>query len=277
MFLAGPRARRWQAIGLGLLVVLAAAWWWQGRVEPYRHGGSAWGLAWGFLGLGLILLLCAFGARKRAYKSTLGTVEGWLQAHLVLGLVTVPVALCHSGLRFGDRLAVTTLLVMLAVVVSGLMGAFLYAFVPRRLTEAGANRTPEEISRQLNQIAGAMARLGTGRSPPFQRVYASEIGETTPKALAGWRLLLGRRRGRAPREEKAWQRLLGEVAVEEREELRRLLVMSRQRKELLAALLAQQYYRNWLDAWLWVHLPLSLALIVLVLVHGGLALYYRGL
>ena len=53
----------------------------------------------------------------------------------------------------------------------------------------------------------------------------------------------------------------------EQEELRQLLVLSRQRRELHQRLLAQQRYRNQLEVWLYLHLPLSLALVALVAAH----------
>jgi hypothetical protein len=277
MLLGAPKAKRWRGIGLALTVLAMALFWWQGRIEPFRHGGSAWGLGWGILGLVLILLLAAFGIRKRAYKSTLGTLEGWLQAHLVLGLLSLLVVLFHTGFRFEDKLAVATLVVMAVVVGSGLLGVLLYSVVPRRLTEVKSNRTAAEISTQLNQLIGAMESAAQGRSASFERLARELVRSARPPAFSGWRLLFAGRSFAAAEADPAWKPLLAQVPTAERDPLRQLLVLYRQHRELASSLVVEQYYRNWLDAWLFVHLPLSLALLVLLVAHVITALYFRGI
>src|SRR6478736_3963368 len=51
--------------------------------KPY--GGSALGYALGTVAALLVLWLLWFGVRKRLYRSTLGSVQGWLSAHVYLG------------------------------------------------------------------------------------------------------------------------------------------------------------------------------------------------
>lgn len=275
MLLSSPKARWWRALGLALAALSGLLFWLQGRFEPFRHGGSAWGLGWGIAAALLVLLLLGFGVRKRAYRSSLGTLEGWLQAHVVLGLLVLMLALFHTGFRFDDRLALTALVLLVLVVLSGLAGIFLYSLFPRRLTEVGSNRTPAQISEQLNQIAAAMGALAVGRSSAFQRLAATALTAARPGKLAGWRLLVARPRREAG-EGAAFKRQVAEVPPAEREPLRQLLVLSRQQKELTESLLLETYYRNWLDAWLYIHLPLSLGLLVILLAHIVAAIYYRG-
>jgi hypothetical protein len=280
LFLGSRAARRWRTIGLAATAAAGAAFAWQLRSAGPARGGSLWGLGWGAGGLALILVLLAFGWRKRAYRSTLGTLEGWLQAHIWLGVLALVVVTFHAGrLRWSyeDRLAGWTFRTMVAVAASGAFGVGLYSLFPRLLTDAGTNRSAAQISEQLNQIAQSMARLAAGMSAVFQGLYRRLSAEGKPGLLAVWRILAGGRRARAgPGEDRAFKRLLGEVPIEEREELRQLLVLSRQHKELLAGLVSQQYYRNWLEVWLWVHVPLSIAVLALAVVHAVVAMYYRG-
>ena len=60
----------------------------------------------------------------------------------------------------------------------------------------------------------------------------------------------------------------------ERNDLQQLLVLSRQRRELVLSLVQQQRYRNLLAVWLFVHVPLSFALLVVLAAHVWGALYY---
>jgi hypothetical protein len=280
MLLVTPESRRWRLRALVLLVALAALYGWA-AAGGFAHGGSAFGLTLGFAAFGLILLLTAYGVRKRRYKSTLGRLEGWLQSHVWLGLVSVFVVLFHAGFRFADRVAVAALVALVLVVATGLAGALLYTTVPRRLTGIASDLTPEAASERLNQLAASMARLAAGRSATFQRLAGAVLAEARPGAFAGWRIVFRPGAARAARaaggEGPAWEALLARVDRAEQEDLRRLLVLSRQHKELHLRLVAQRRYQNLLDAWLWLHLPLTAALLALAVAHGVAALYYRGL
>jgi hypothetical protein len=262
----------WRPIFVVLLLAATASYIWYDKQE-FTHGGSKMGIIYGVAGTLLILLETFFGVRKRWYRSTFGTLEQWLQSHIYLGVLVLVILLFHSGGRFNDTVAVTTLIIAGIVVASGIFGAILYLTVPRLLTEVESNLTVDEISDQLNQLARSMARIATDKSPPFQRIYNELLRELRPGWLAGWRLLFasGRRRETAG----DWTRLIALVGKEEQEDLRQMLVLSRQRKELLLRLIAQQRYKNILDAWLYIHVPFTVALLLFAIVHIAGVFYYR--
>jgi hypothetical protein len=242
--------------------------------REYPHGGSTWGLVYGIAGALLILLLAFFGIRKRWYRSRFGTLEQWLQSHIYLGVLALVLLVFHTGGRFNDKIAVTTLVLVAIVVFSGIFGAVLYVTVPRLLTEVESNLTVPEISDQLNQLAKQMARIASGKSAPFQRIYSELIRESLPGWLAGWRLLFAKMRRGPQSVTSDWTKLLALVPREEQEELRQMLVVSRQRKELLLRLIYQQRYKNVLEAWLYVHVPVTIALLVFAIVHVAAVFYY---
>ncbi len=263
----------WRRVFVVLLIAVTALFIYQARKE-YPHGGSPIGIAYGIAGSALIVLLAAFGIRKRAYRSTFGTLENWMQSHIYLGILAGVVLLLHTGFRFNDGIAVATFVLVAIVVFSGIAGAILYVTVPRLLTEVESNLTVAEISDQLNQLAKSMARIASGKSAPFQRIYNELISESQPGWLAGWRLLFTRRRQK-PKTPGDWSNLLGLVGKDEQEELRQMLVVSRQRKELLLRLIYQQRYKNVLEAWLYIHVPFTIAAMVLAVVHVAAVFYYR--
>ena len=265
----------WRRIFVILLIATGISYFYYQQRE-FPHGGSQMGLIYGIVGFSLCWLLAFFGIRKRWYKSTFGTLEQWLQSHIYLGLLALIILVLHTGGRFNDKIAVTTLVLVAIVVASGAFGAILYVTVPRLLTEVESNLTVEEISDQLNQLAKNMARVASGRSAPFQRIYDELMRESVPRGLAGWRLLLSRLgRKKQQRDSGDWARLLALVPKEEQEELRQLLVFSRQRKELLLRLIFQQRYKNVLEAWLYIHIPFTIALLAFAVLHV-IAVYYYG-
>jgi hypothetical protein len=265
----------WRRIFVVLLAAAGAAYWWYARAG-FQHGGTPVGLVYGTIGFFLCYLLAYFGIRKRSYRSRFGTLEQWLQSHIYLGVLALVILVLHTGGRFNDKIAVTTLILVAIVVVSGIAGAVFYVTVPRLLTEVESELTVAEISEQINQIAKQMARIASGRSEPFQRIYRQLIEEGTPGWLAGWRLLAARMRHKKAISSD-WAPLLRLVPKDEEAELRQMLVVSRQRKELLLRLLYQQRYKNVLESWLYVHVPFTVALLVFAIVHVVAVFFYGNL
>ena len=266
----------WRRIFFVLLIGVLVPYGWYAR-EEFPHGGSPVGLTLGIAGFVLCCLLAFFGVRKRWYRSTFGTVEQWMQSHIYLGILVMVILILHTGGRFNDKIAVLTLILVAVVVGSGVFGAILYVTIPRMLTEVESNLTVPEISDQLNQLAKAMARVASGKSAAFQRIYKELIKESMPGLLAGWRLLLARLRRKRDEGSGDWKKMLRLVPKEEADELRQMLVVSRQRNELLLRLIFQQRYKNILEAWLYVHVPFTIALLVFGVVHVAAAFYYGSI
>lgn len=274
MLLVTDASRKWRRRFYGVLALLVASYvfyWISGR---FMHGGSPAGLAYGVLGTLAVLVLLYYGVRKRSYRSRMGTLEGWLQAHLYLGFLSAVLILFHTGMRFEDDVAVAAFVVLLIVVASGFWGALAYTSLPRRLTAVQGDLTPEEMSAQLNQLGRAMDRLAAGKSTAFRELAARFVGELAPRPFAGWRIL-GRARATGDfLDDKRLKALVARVVAEEQPELRQLVVLARQRRELNGKLVAQQRYKNLLEVWLYLHLPLSIALVALVVAHLVAVFYY---
>jgi len=264
----------WRRIFLVLLLAVIGAYFYNAPKE-FPHGGSRLGLTYGTIGYALILLLAFFGIRKRWYRSRFGTLEQWLQSHIYLGILALVILLFHTGGRFNDKVAVATLILVGIVVLSGIFGAVLYVTIPRLLTEVESELTVAEISEQLNQLAKQMARIASGHSEPFQRIYNQLIGESMPGWMGGWGLLISRLARKKAKTATDLPQMLALVPKEEEVELRQLLVVSRQRKELLIRMLFQQRYKNILEAWLYIHVPFTIALLVFAVVHIAAAFFYR--
>ena len=105
---------------LGLLALSIAIYATQGgRVRP---GGGTWqGYVLGTIGALLIVWLTMLGVRRRRYRSTLGSVEGWTSAHVWLGLALLPVATLHCAGLFGWNVHTLAYALMCVVIVSGIV------------------------------------------------------------------------------------------------------------------------------------------------------------
>ncbi len=124
------------------------------------NGGTWLGYTLGTLGAGIILWLTWLGVRKRRYSSNLGTVQGWLSAHVYLGLSLLVIATLHTGLQFGWNVHTLAYVLMCLVIVSGVVGVWTYLRYPTLMSQnrAGASRVAMiEEMQEIDKSALALA------------------------------------------------------------------------------------------------------------------------
>jgi hypothetical protein len=279
-----PQHRRWIALVLAVSG-LAVGWFvWEGWGRPdWPGGGSRPGLTLGTAGGLLILFEFALWPRKLFRRLRLGTARAWMRAHIWLGLLCVPLAVLHTGLRLGGPLSTALLAVLAAVIVSGVFGLALQQFLPRLVLErVPAETVASQIEHVMDQQALALERMieaacvGGGAAPAVTADGAEPLRAFFRDQVAGYL-----RRGRASRSPlrlaarsevlfghlRAQVGPTGGACVDEMERL------CGQRRQLDL----QSRLQFWLHSWLCLHLPLSVALVVLLFVHvaGALKYWYR--
>jgi hypothetical protein len=132
--------RRYREIWYALLaiVVVTAAY-----LVAYQQAGTfptASGLVGHGVGvLGFILMLMTetlYSIRKLMTDARWGSMAGWLRFHMVTGLVGPYMVLLHTTMRFRG-LAGVAMLLTVVVVISGVVGRYLYTAAPH--ADAGAD------------------------------------------------------------------------------------------------------------------------------------------
>ena len=97
---------------------------------------GAIGLKLGFLGLAMFLTIFLYPLRKKwAWLGRQGSARHWLDFHVLLGLAAPFVIAFHSAFKFSG-FAGTAFFIMVAVSLSGVIGRYLYAQIPRSLNAA---------------------------------------------------------------------------------------------------------------------------------------------
>jgi len=120
-----------------------------------RPSGAV-GLKLGFLGLAMFLVIFLYPLRKRwAWLGRQGSAKHWLDFHVLLGLWAPFVIAFHSSFKFRG-FAGMAFWIMLAVSLSGVIGRYLYAQIPRSLSAAEISRKELQdrqgtLSSQLRQ------------------------------------------------------------------------------------------------------------------------------
>jgi hypothetical protein len=277
------RRRRWLWIAgaIGVLTVLAYAW----PLGARPHAGDTWlGYALGGLGAALILWLSALGIRKRRYRSTLGTLQGWVSAHVYLGLALTIVVTLHTGFQFGLNVHTLAYALTLGVVASGVLGVVLYVRYPRLLSSNRASLTQSELAEQLADIDARSLRVAA-RLPGEYLDLIRSVRDRTRLGDGLLALLRGRDRslalipvaaGGATLVANDRQRaVLGFLSARlaqstegaQTQSLTELTSLATARRAVLEQLRLHARLKAWLQIWLYVHVPLTCALLAALIAH----------
>ena len=260
------------------LIVAAAASaltiWSYGQidVQPRHNGGSWYGYTLGTLGALLIVWLTMLGLRKRAMTRGRWSLKGWTSAHVWLGLALLVVATLHTGFQFGWNIHTLAYGLMLAVIASGLYGVSVYALLPAELSNSRAGMTrPQMVGALLTldrQLEAAAQPLGGQEAEAVRRA----IGDDPLRAG-----LFSRLTGFHPgcRTVRALRRIHRSAAAEEGEALEKVASLLQRKAAVLAQIRRHLRIKALLEVWLYVHVPLTFALIAALAAHIVSVFFYR--
>ncbi len=270
----------WLAITISVIAI--AAYWYHDPQEP-PNGGTVLGYSLGTTGALMIVWLAWLGVRKRRYSSTLGSVQGWLSAHVYLGISLLLIVLLHSGFQFGINVHTLAFVLMTVVIVSGLYGVFIYLKLPQKVSENRKGVTRTELANQLEEIDYRSRRVAQDLDDDFQELVTSGASRTQ---LGGslWARLSGKDEsqivikegGQArvrpnPGQETALDWLADRQSRSSDPEIAakigELSALTRNKRRLLRQMQEDMRLQATLEAWLFLHVPLSVALLVALFTH----------
>lgn len=258
-------------------------------------GGSIPGMLYGIAGSLVMLFAGLLSARKQVPTWRLGRAQTWLKGHIWLGLLSVPLILFHSGFHWGGRLERVLWIVFALIVASGIFGLILQQVLPRFMTKQLPLETIyEQIPRVCTvmrvdadtMVAAVCGPLGIEK----QDESGDEKGKKKAKVaqpvegsgplkdfyLRDVRAFLdgGYDRSAILASETRAAGLFSQVRVmvppSLHETLDQLAAFCDERRQLAE----QSRLHHWLHGWLFIHVPLSMALLVLGAAHAVMALWY---
>ncbi len=136
----------WVALVLSLASIVAYRWH---QPIGMPNGGTWLGYTLGTIGALLIIWLLLLGVRKRSYASNMGTVQGWTSAHVYLGTALLLVGTLHGGFQFGMNVHTLAYVLMVVVILSGFFGIFVYVRFPNMMN---ANRSGDTLDDLLEKV-----------------------------------------------------------------------------------------------------------------------------
>jgi hypothetical protein len=264
---------RWLKVAL-LLSFLALLGYGLIDVRPRHNGGSAYGYALGTIGVLLILWLTLLGLRKRAMTRGRWSLKAWTSAHVYLGLSLIVIATLHTGFQFGWNVHTLAYALMMIVILSGIYGIAAYSALPGELSNSRAEMTkPQMIDAVIKldgQLQAAAQPLGHDdtevvtrslEDDPFAGGVVARLFDRYPRCRTASALAEMRRREVLATGEQA-------EAIETVARLleRKGAALDRIRKHMRIKAL--------LEVWLYVHVPLTFALIAALAAHVVSVFFY---
>jgi hypothetical protein len=183
------------------------------------------------------------------HREPFGRLEAWLELHASLGAVACVGVLLHADFVVRSSLGIAMTFLSLVVLLSGIAGLVLYRIAPARLAKEEFGIPFEEAGTVLADWSAALAVVERRLPQPLRERLAKFL----PAGPAGRMLEV--------------KDFLKTEPAETAAAARDVLVLAGTRAALLRATHPSRRIDLWLHVWRWVHVPLSIVLLALVVIH----------
>ncbi len=280
--------------------------------DRWPGGSSPPGLTFGIVGGAIMLFEFLLWPKKKLRRFRFGRAQVWMRAHIWLGLLTVPLISFHAGVDWGGELTWILMVLFWFVIVSGVLGLLLQNVLPRLLL---SDVPAETIYSQIDHVSSRYATeaenvvraccghpaedwittgsadhssatamiVGAERTMISTKVDFFELKNESQANMLMERfeshilpyLSNGARSGsmlrKAGQSGLFYDGLRTSLPADVHPVLDQLEEWTTARRQFDR----QAKIHGWLHGWLSIHLPLSVALILLMFVHILFALKYR--
>ena len=249
------------------LAVDGASYYQTSLEERFYHDDHANLKASGLVGHGLGIvgtLMMVFGVssymlRKRVSRfSRVGVLKYWLEFHIFLCTLGPILVLFHTSFKFGGLVAIS-FWSMVAVVLSGVIGRFIYIQIPR--TIQGRELSLADLEEKRSTLISQLAELNVSQD----LISRLQAGVRKKGYLGSWaeRRNLDRSISREIKRSstgKAKQREIMKLVRQETQLQQRIANLNTMR----------QLFKYWHVA----HLPFALVMLVIMVIHVGVTLAF---
>lgn len=258
------------AFGIGLLAIIAYIWH---EPQGAPNGGTWLGYTLGGVSALLVLWLAWFGIRKRQYSLGAGRLKAWLSAHVYMGIVLIVLATLHSGFQIGWNIHSIAYALLILTVASGIFGIYAYASCPRMMSANRAGETLDSLMLQIVELDQELREAGRHLSEDISHALIRSEQETQ---IGG--TLMRKLTAAAPDCPTRAARILIETqhasqgAVDPN--IGKAIALLNRKETLLRRARRDVQIQSILRIWLFVHVPMAVALLAAITAHVVAVFYY---
>jgi hypothetical protein len=243
-------------------------------VQPRPNGGSWYGYTLGTIGALLILWLTMIGIRKRAMTRGRWSLKAWTSAHVYLGLSLIVIATLHTGFQFGWNVHTLAYGLMMLVILSGIYGISVYASLPRELSDNSAEYTRPQMIDAVQKLDRQLQAAAQPLSVEDTEIVRMSMDDNPFRGG-----VLRRLSGHYPRcrTAKAIRILRPRVATatgDYEDALESVVKILERKSAALGRIREHMRVRALLEIWLYVHVPVTFALIAALGAHIVSVFFY---
>ena len=249
--------------------------------ELLRPSGSI-GIKLGMLGVLMFFLIYLYPLRKKwGWLGRMGNSRHWLDFHVVLGTAAPIIIAFHSSFKFGN-IAGMAFYSMLMVTLSGFVGRYLYAHIPRGLS--AAELTMKEIQEKeealRKEFAEQEATFGFRVEALSELPTPAEVAKTPVIASLLSMFLIDFKRpfkASVVRLREAgffpWLFSCFGLFATRNQKLERAIRVAQKQASLSQSIVFLTRTQQIFQLWHVVHRPFSYAFAILAVLHIGIALF----
>jgi hypothetical protein len=203
------------------------------------------------------------------------TLQGWLALHINLGGLLIVLATLHTGFKFDWNVHTLSYALMLSMIASGFYGLYAYLNYPRLITDNLEEDTLEGLLLKIDDL-DELARVNALDLPDEVNQLVLNARQSTMIGGNLWQQLSWKKTicptAIAVRQIQA----LGQkyIADEQPKFMRNLYSLMLRKERLVERARNVVKYKSRQEVWLYLHVPLAVALLATLSVHVVSVLFY---
>ncbi len=225
------------------------------------------GHLFGVIGFVMMLVPVAYAVRKKARgRREFGSMKTWLEVHIFSGIVGPVFVTFHTSFKFGGLISVAYWS-MVAVVLSGFVGRYLFMQIPRSLR--GLELSQADLDRRASELAQSLSAAQVSeRLLRAIDAFEERVVPAGPVSYAS--LFSGERRLRreASALRAAVEAIDGAPAVHDD-----VIAIATERALLRRRTASLQKTKRLFELWHVFHMPLVYIMFAIVIAHVAITLY----
>ncbi len=268
-----PRKKPQYASGLAtwlftLAVLAAMAFGWLHRDEYYITAEYGIGYALGIIGGSMMLLLLLYPLRKRlSFMMRWLQLRLWFRVHMIFGVVGPLAILYHCNFHLGATNSNVALACMTLMVLSGLVGRFIYAKIHYGLYGQRADLQELQKQMQSSELLLQDSKISGLSQESLARLRQLEVDALRHQGMAGnfWRVItIGLRVRKEQRSVRQQIKNNSQFSAPDR---RRALAQVRTFFAIVKRIAGFSFYERMFSYWHVLHMPIFFMLVITGLVH----------